>query len=74
MEEKVLTRAKHGFLTGTLAGFADYYNLSVSGLKLVFIILTLCGGMGIIFYLVLRLSIPAYTERPRLLAEKAAKN
>jgi phage shock protein PspC (stress-responsive transcriptional regulator) len=72
-DNKVLTRAKNGVFTGTLAGFADYYNLNLSGLRFVFIVLFLCGFMGLVLYIVLRLSLPAFEERAHLLAELQAK-
>lgn len=67
--KKVLTRTEHGVISGTLGGFADYYNLNLSGLRLVFLALALCGFLGVILYIVLRVSIPAYSEREHLLAE-----
>lgn len=71
-ETKVLTRSKHGLLSGTLRGFADYYNLNLGGLQLVFIILAFTG-FGLILYLVLWMSIPSYSKREELLNEIAAK-
>lgn len=72
-DNKVLTRAKHGVISGTLAGFADYYNLNCSGLRFVFFILLFCG-FGFIMYLVLWMSIPRYSAREKLLAEKVTRN
>lgn len=72
-QPRVLTRAKHGVVSGTLAGFAEYYNLNLAGLRFVFLVTLLFGGLGLIFYIVLRLSIPAYSERERLIAEKIAR-
>lgn len=34
---KVLTRSKHGMITGTLRGFADYYDIELNRLQLLFI-------------------------------------
>lgn len=75
-EIKVLTRSKNGTLTGTLSGFAAYYNLNLGGLQFVFVIAALMSGFGIVLYLVLWMSIPPYANRAMLLQRKKqqAKN
>lgn len=69
---RVLTRSKHGLVTGTLRGFADYYGLSLTKLQLVFLIAA-CFGVGLVAYFALWLSIPGYSQRARLLQELEAE-
>ena len=66
MEHRVLTRSKHGLVSGTLRGMANYYHLNLNGLQLVFLIAALFG-FGLVIYLVLWMSIPAYSKRQTLL-------
>ncbi|WP_350226569.1 PspC domain-containing protein [Thalassotalea piscium] len=69
---KVLTRSKHGLVSGTLRGLAQYYNLNLNGLQFVFLIMAFFG-VGIILYFVLWISIPSYSKRDFLLTELANK-
>lgn len=71
-ELKVLTKSKHGLISGTLRGLADYYSLNLNGLQLLFLIAGFCG-VGIIIYFILWLSIPNYSQRAILLANAAEK-
>jgi len=71
-EQSVLTRSKHGLLTGTLRGLANYYGLSLNKLQLVFVILGFMG-IGFVFYFVLWVSVPSYSQRAYLLQELRAK-
>lgn len=68
-QKKVLTRTKHGVLSGTLAGFAEHFEISKSKLRFVFLVLGLFG-IGLVFYFVLWLCIPSYNQRALLLAEQ----
>lgn len=72
MENSVLTRSKHGLVSGTLRGMASYYHLNLNGLQLVFLIAALFG-FGFVIYLVLWLSIPAYSKRGELLQAAQAR-
>lgn len=67
-EAKVLTRSKHGLLTGSLRGLADYYGLNLNKLQLVFVVLGVFG-IGFVFYFVLWVSLPSYSQRAYLLQE-----
>lgn len=66
LKTDVLTRAKHGVVSGVLSGLSQYYNLKLWKLRLVFSIL-LFFGIGIVMYLVLWASISSYTKREDLL-------
>lgn len=72
MEHRVLTRSKHGLVSGTLRGMANYYHLNLNGLQLVFLIAAIFG-FGFVIYLVLWMSIPAYSKREKLLREAQAR-
>jgi phage shock protein PspC (stress-responsive transcriptional regulator) len=67
---KVLTRSQHGMITGTLRGFADYYDIELNRLQLLFILATFFGGIGLVAYIALFFSIPSYSQREALLAAK----
>ena len=71
--KKVLTRSKHGLITGTLRGFADYYDLNLTKLQFVFVIFALFG-IGFVIYFVLWISIPSYSQRELLLADLEKRN
>ena len=66
--EQVLTRTKHGIVSGTLGGIAEYFGIRKGRLRFVFLILGFFG-IGFIFYFILWLSIPSYAQRISLLAE-----
>ena len=72
-KKKVLTRSKHGLITGTLRGFADYYDLNLTKLQFVFVIFALFG-IGFVIYFVLWISIPSYSQRELLLADLEKRN
>jgi len=65
----VLTKSKEGVVSGTLTGIAAHFGLRTGRLQLVFLILAFMG-IGFIFYFVLWLSIPNYSQRAELLARK----
>jgi len=64
----VLTRSKHGIISGTLSGLAKHFGISKSRLRFVFLLLAFIG-IGFIFYFVLWISIPSYAQRELLLAK-----
>jgi len=69
---KVLTKSQHGLISGTLRGLADYYGLKLNRLQLVFII-SAFFGVGFVFYFILWVSLPSYTQRETLIKAKQAK-
>ena len=71
-DSKVLTKSKHGLVSGTLRGLADYYSLNLNGLQLVFII-AVFFGIGLVLYFVLWISIPSYSQKEALLNELQSK-
>jgi phage shock protein PspC (stress-responsive transcriptional regulator) len=69
---KVLTKSKHGLVSGTLRGFANYYDLNLNGLQFVFVIAAFFG-IGFVAYFMLWLSIPNYKHREVLLTDLESK-
>jgi phage shock protein PspC (stress-responsive transcriptional regulator) len=67
---KALSKNKHGVVSGTLSGLAEHFGISKARLRFVFLILGLMG-IGIIFYFVLWISIPNYSQRAELLEKQS---
>ncbi len=66
---EVLSKNKHGVVSGTLSGLADHFCISKGRLRFAFLILGFMG-IGCIFYFVLWLSIPNYSQRAELLEKQ----
>lgn len=66
---KVLSKSKHGVVSGTLSGMADHFGISRGRLRFVFLVLGLMG-IGFIFYFVLWISIPNYSQRAELIEKE----
>jgi phage shock protein PspC (stress-responsive transcriptional regulator) len=49
-------------LAGVCAGLAEYFNLDVTLVRLVFVLLTLAGGPGLIAYIVMWSVAPTESE------------
>ena len=59
METKRLYRSnKDVMLGGVAVGLADYFNLDPTLIRLIFVLLALAGGPGIIIYLILWIIMP----------------
>lgn len=57
--EKRLVRKQHDrMLFGVASGLADYLNLDPAIVRLIFVILTLAQGPGILLYLILLIIMP----------------
>jgi len=67
-ENKLLTRAKGSFISGTLKGLSEYYGFSINRLQFAFLFLFFCG-VGLPIYIALWISIPSYSQREKLLKE-----
>jgi len=65
-ENRVLTRGKGSFISGTLKGLAEYYGFSLNRLQFAFLFLFFCG-VGLPIYIALWISIPSYSQREKLL-------
>lgn len=62
-------RAREGkVLAGVCAGLAEQFGISVTIVRLAFVLGTLIGGPGLVIYLVLWVSMPYRPDQPALLA------
>ena len=59
--EKRLTRSRSRMVGGVAAGLAEYFAIDPVLVRLVFVLLTLAGGHGILIYLLLWLLMPERT-------------
>ncbi len=59
MNHKRLTRSRdHRMIAGVCGGAAEYFETDPLILRLIFIVLAIMGGSGILLYLILALAIP----------------
>ncbi len=58
MKKKLYRNKDEGKLLGICAGLADYFDLDVTLVRALWIIVTLLGGAGILIYIVLALLLP----------------
>ncbi len=58
MNEKKLVRSQDQMVAGVAAGVAEYFDIDPTIVRLLFVVLTLAGGPGLILYLVLWLIMP----------------
>lgn len=63
METKRLYRSRSNVMIGGVcAGLADYFNLDPTVVRLIFVLLALLGGHGVLIYLILWLVVPLQPE------------
>ncbi len=55
---KSLRRSSNGMIAGVCAGVADYFGIDPTVVRILWVIITLCGGAGIIVYLIMLLLMP----------------
>jgi phage shock protein C len=59
MQHKKLTRSRnHRIIAGVCGGAAEYFETDPLILRLIFIVLALMGGSGVLLYLILAIAIP----------------
>jgi phage shock protein PspC (stress-responsive transcriptional regulator) len=58
MSDKKLTRAADGKLFGVCGGLANYFGLDATLVRVIWILLVLCAGTGILAYIILALLMP----------------
>jgi phage shock protein C len=61
IKKRLYKSTDYQFLTGVAAGIADYLDVSHISIRVLFILLTLASGIGLVFYLTLSVLLP--TER-----------
>ena len=58
MEEKKLCRTTERTIAGVCGGLAEYFGVDPVLVKIIFVVLSLAGGPGIILYIILWLVMP----------------
>ncbi len=59
MDEKRLMRSTEDrMLAGVAAGVADYFSMDPTLVRLIFVLLSLAGGPGVVLYIILWLIMP----------------
>ena len=61
MEKKLYRDKKNEKIAGVCAGFAEYFKIDVTFVRLAWALLVLCAGTGVLAYIVCALIIP---EKP----------
>ncbi len=56
--KKIYRSEKNRMIAGVCGGLADYFSVDPSLMRLFFILLTLVGGLGIVFYVLLWILAP----------------
>lgn len=66
-DKKLYKAEKRGQISGVSVGLADYFNIDVTLVRLLFVIFALSGGPGLLVYIVLWIIMPdeadLYPER-----------
>ena len=58
MERRLVRKADDRMLFGVAAGIADYLNIDPVLVRLIFVIMTLAGGPGVLVYLIMLIIMP----------------
>ncbi len=58
MTRRLYRNTREGMIGGVCAGLADYLNLDPTIVRLIFVLMALLGGHGILVYLILWIVIP----------------
>ena len=58
MEGKVLKRSKNKIFCGVCGGLAEYLGMDATIVRVIYALLVLFGGVGILLYLILALLMP----------------
>ena len=56
-------------IAGVCQGFAEYFDLDVSLIRIVWVVLAVCGGTGLVAYFIAWIVMP---EEPRIIAAPSA--
>ncbi len=66
MDKRLVRKTNDRMFFGVAAGLADYLNMDPVIIRLIFVIMTLAGGPGILLYIVMAILMPeegtAYTS------------
>ncbi|MCQ2193982.1 MAG: PspC domain-containing protein [Paludibacteraceae bacterium] len=55
---KQLKKSSNGLLTGVAAGIAEYFNMDPTIVRILFALVTVMGGCGVLIYLLCWLIMP----------------
>lgn len=59
MDEKRMMRSvRERMIAGVAGGLADYFNMDPTLVRLIFVLLALAGGPGVLIYIILWLVMP----------------
>jgi phage shock protein PspC (stress-responsive transcriptional regulator) len=61
-KKQLYKSTNYRFLTGVAAGIADYLDAPYASIRILFILLTLASGIGLVFYLTLSILLPTEQE------------
>jgi phage shock protein PspC (stress-responsive transcriptional regulator) len=61
-KKRLYKSTNYRFITGVAAGLADYINAPHISMRLLFILLTMASGVGLVFYLALSVLLPTEQE------------
>lgn len=67
MEKKLYKNSDKKMISGVLAGFADYFNIDVTLLRIGYVVLSLIadGFPGLILYIILAIVMPDISDKDR---------
>ena len=70
MNNKRLIRSHDTMALGVAAGIADYLDLDPTLIRLIFVLLTLAGGPGLIIYIIMAIVMPKAAIDDDIIIEK----
>jgi phage shock protein C len=72
MNTKKLYRSRSNvIIAGVTAGLADYLQIDVTVVRILFVILTFFNGLGLIIYLAMLILVPVYPiDEPEIIQRK----
>jgi phage shock protein C len=71
MEKRLYRNAKGKMIGGVCSGLADYFAIDPVLIRLVFVILVLHSGIGVLAYIILWIVVPQHPEQPAVAASPA---
>jgi phage shock protein PspC (stress-responsive transcriptional regulator) len=57
-EKKLYRNTQNAAIAGVAAGLADFFNMDVAVMRIIFVLITFFGGGGLVIYIVLWIFIP----------------
>lgn len=58
MSRKLYKSEEHRILCGVCGGLGDYFKIDPTIIRILWVILCLCGGSGVLFYIIAAVIIP----------------